>query len=86
MSTSVGVGGGEVYRLDERHSVCTAPVRREEESSQSVSVRSCWPDWRLAAAADDDERLPSLLPGDEGLDSGPGPALPTAGQKQEMTN
>ena len=52
----------------------------------SVSVRSCWPDWRLAAAADDDERLPSLLPGDEVLDSGPGPALPTAGQIQEMTN
>ena len=43
-------------------------------------------DWRLRAAADDDERLASLQPGDQGLDSGPGPALPTTGQKPETTN
>ena len=48
MSTSVGVGGGEVYRLDERHSVCTVSVRREEESSQSQSdPAGRTGDWRL---------------------------------------
>ena len=53
------------------------------EGAISVSVSVWWPDWRLttaAAAARHDQRLASLLSGDQGLDCGPGPGLPSAGQ------
>ena len=55
------------------------------EGAISVSVGLWWPDWRLTAAADHhhDERLPSFLSGDQGLVSGPGTALPPAGQTRD---
>ena len=56
------------------------------EGAISVSVGLWWPDWRLTAAADDDERVASLLSGDQGMDSGPGPALPPTGQTRDNIN